>query len=239
MGQATIEPELSAGPQSGDEPAEEHPHENSRSAERIEFTTDDIGTTIEGRILADDTGPLYVLRAKAEQLMELTLTSFEDNASVDVEAPNGEKLITGITRSKILLATDGDYLIYINPLNSNVSYSLDVLITQPVQYTPLRFEVGTSTIRVTGAIIRGETGPLYGLRAAAGQRMDITISSVEANASFDVLTPSGQFLRSEIEEEGFEFWAHLPESGEYLITTNGLRGNVFFTLDISIRDDIG
>ena len=210
---------------------------NEQTAQRIQFTTDDIGTIIEGGILRGDASPLYVLRANAQQLMQLTLTSLEDNASLDVEAPNGEKLVTGITRTKILLPADGDYLIYINPLRGNVSYSLDVLITNIVKYAPVQFEAGTSSTTISGGMLRGETGPVYGLVAAAGQRMEITITSLEENASFDVLTPSGEYLLSEIEGQEFKFSGNLPENGEYLITTNALRGNVSFNLDISIRDN--
>ena len=220
-------------PASTDE--EETPTE--QPAQRIQFTPDDIGAIIEGGILQGDASPLYVLRANAQQLMQLTLTSLEDNASLDVEAPNGEKLVTGITRTKILLPADGDYLIYINPLRGNVSYSLDALITNVVQYAPVQFQSGTSSTTISGGILRGETGPVYGLVAAAGQRMEITITSLEENASFDVLTPSGEYLLSEIEGQEFKFSGNLPENGEYLITTNALRGNVSFDLDISIREN--
>jgi hypothetical protein len=222
-------------PEPSEQDEEETPTE--QPAQRIQFTTDDIGTIIEGGILRGDASPLYVLRAKAQQMMQLTLTSLEDNASLDVEAPNGEKLVTGITRTKILLPADGDYLIYINPLRGNVSYSLDVLITNIVKYTPVQFEPGTSSTTISGGMLRGETGPVYGLVAAAGQRMEITITSLEENASFDVLTPSGEYLLSEIEGQEFKFSGNLPENGEYLITTNALRGNVSFNLDISIRDN--
>ena len=226
-----VDPEPPASIEEEEETPTEQP------AQRIQFTPDDIGAIIEGGILQGDASPLYVLRANAQQLMQLTLTSLEDNASLDVEAPNGEKLVTGITRTKILLPADGDYLIYINPLRGNVSYSLDALITNVVQYAPVQFQSGTSSTTISGGILRGETGPVYGLVAAAGQRMEITITSLEENASFDVLTPSGEYLLSEIEGQEFKFSGNLPENGEYLITTNALRGNVSFDLDISIREN--
>ncbi|MDG1845720.1 MAG: hypothetical protein P8J01_04925 [Acidimicrobiales bacterium] len=226
--------EEQADPEPSEQDEEETPTE--KPAQRIEFTTDDIGTIIEGGILRGDASPVYVLRASAQQLMQLTLISLEDNASLDVVAPNGEKLVTNIKRTKILLPTDGDYLIYINPLRGNVSYSLDVLITNIVEYIPVEFAAGTSSTIISGGMLRGETGPVYGLVAAAGQRMEIAITSLEENASFDVLTPSGGYLLSEIEGQEFNFSANLPEDGEYLITTNALRGNVSFNLDISIRD---
>ena len=224
--------------QADSEPSEQDEEETptEKPAQRIEFTTDDIGTIIEGGILRGDASPVYVLRASAQQLMQLTLISLEDNASLDVVAPNGEKLVTDIKRTKILLPADGDYLIYINPLRGNVSYSLDVLITNIVEYIPVEFAAGTSSTIISGGMLRGETGHVYGLVAAAGQRMEIAITSLEENASFDVLTPSGGYLLSEIEGREFNFSANLPEDGEYLITTNALRGNVSFNLDISIRD---
>jgi len=223
----------------GDVTVEEEPHVNSGPAQRIQFTTGDIGAIIEDGILQGEASRLYVLRANAQQLMQLTLTSLEDSVFLDVEAPNGEKLVSGVAGTKILLPTDGDYLIYVNPLRGNVSYVLDVLITDPVEFISVQFEAGSSSTSISGGMLRGETGPVYELVATAGQRIDITITSLEENASFDVLTPSGEGLLSEIGAQGFDFSASLPETGQYLITTNALRGNVSFTLDISIRDDVG
>ncbi len=217
-----------------EEGEEETPTE--QPAQRIQFTTGDIGEVIEGRILQSDPSPVYVLGASAQQLMQMTLTSLEGDVSFDVGAPNGEKLVTGITQTKVLLPVDGDYLIYINSLSGDASYSLDVLITSVVEYVPVEFQDGTSSATISGGMLRGETGPVYGLVAAAGQRMEITITSLEENASFDVLTPSGEYLISEIMGQEFEFSAILPENGEYLITTNALRGNVSFDLNISVRD---
>ena len=111
-----------------------------------------------------------------------------------------------------------------------------MLITSVVEYVSVQFQAGTSSATVSGGILRGEAGPVYGLVAAAGQRMEITITSLEENASFDVLRPSGEYLISEIAGQEFEFSAILPEDGEYLITTNALRGNVSFDLNISILD---
>ncbi|MBT5117762.1 MAG: hypothetical protein HOM29_01830, partial [Actinobacteria bacterium] len=113
-----------------EEGEEETPTE--QPAQRIQFTTGDIGEVIEGRILQSDPSPVYVLGASAQQLMQMTLTSLEGDVSFDVGAPNGEKLVTGITQTKVLLPVDGDYLIYINSLSGDASYSLDVLITSVV-----------------------------------------------------------------------------------------------------------
>lgn len=218
------------------EEGEEAETPTEQPAQRIQFTTGDIGEIIEGSILEGDLTPVYVLGASAQQLMQVTLTSLQGTVSLDIESPNGEKLVTGVTETKILLPADGDYLIYINSLSGDATYSLDVLITSVVEYVSVQFQAGTSSATVSGGMLRGETGPVYGLVAAAGQRMEITITSLEENASFDVLTPSGEYLISEIAGQEFEFSAILPEDGEYLITTNALRGNVSFDLNISILD---
>ena len=218
------------------EEGEEAETPTEQPAQRIQFTTGDIGEIIEGSILEGDLTPVYVLGASAQQLMQVTLTSLQGTVSLDIESPNGEKLVTGVTETKILLPADGDYLIYINSLSGDATYSLDVLITSVVEYVSVQFQAGTSSATVSGGMLRGETGPVYGLVASAGQRMEITITSLEENASFDVLTPSGEYLISEIAGQEFEFSAILPEAGEYLITTNALRGNVSFDLNISILD---
>ena len=218
------------------EEEEEAETPTEQPAQRIQFTTGDIGEIIEGSILEGDLTPVYVLGASAQQLMQVTLTSLQGTVSLDIESPNGEKLVTGVTETKILLPADGDYLIYINSLSGDATYSLDVLITSVVEYVSVQFQAGTSSATVSGGMLRGETGPVYGLVASAGQRMEITITSLEENASFDVLTPSGEYLINEIAGQEFEFSSILPEDGEYLITTNALRGNVSFDLNISILD---
>jgi len=218
------------------EEEEEAETPTEQPAQRIQFTTGDIGEIIEGSILEGDLTPVYVLGASAQQLMQVTLTSLQGTVSLDIESPNGEKLVTGVTETKILLPADGDYLIYINSLSGDATYSLDVLITSVVEYVSVQFQAGTSSATVSGGMLRGETGPVYGLVASAGQRMEITITSLEENASFDVLTPSGEYLINEIVGQEFEFSSILPEDGEYLITTNALRGNVSFDLNISILD---
>ena len=218
------------------EEEEEAETPTEQPAQRIQFTTGDIGEIIEGSILEGDLTPVYVLGASAQQLMQVTLTSLQGTVSLDIESPNGEKLVTGVTETKILLPADGDYLIYINSLSGDATYSLDVLITSVVEYVSVQFQAGTSSATVSGGMLRGETGPVYGLVASTGQRMEITITSLEENASFDVLTPSGEYLISEIAGQEFEFSSILPEDGEYLITTNALRGNVSFDLNISILD---
>ena len=219
-----------------EEEEEEAETPTEQPAQRIQFATDDIGAVIEDSIFEGDLTPVYVLGASAQQLMQVTLTSLQGTVSLDIESPNGEKLVTGVTETKILLPADGDYLIYINSLSGDATYSLDVLITSVVEYVSVQFQAGTSSATVSGGMLRGETGPVYGLVASAGQRMEITITSLEENASFDVLTPSGEYLISEIAGQEFEFSAILPEDGEYLITTNALRGNVSFDLNISILD---
>ena len=97
--------------------------------------------------------------------------------------------------------------------------------TQQVFFDP----VSTSTT-VSKAVVRGDRD-LYQLTAQGGQEMKLSISSLENNAVFDVVSPSGIILGTELTEESI----FLPHTGDYEIIVGGTRGNATYDLSIEIQ----
>lgn len=92
------------------------------------------------------------------------------------------------------------------------------------------FDAGKSTTTVTGSVVRGDRD-LYTLTARGGQSMALSIKSLENNAAFDVVDPSGIVLGTELTKEKI----FLPHTGDYQIIVGGTRGNTSYDLAIAIE----
>ncbi len=93
----------------------------------------------------------------------------------------------------------------------------------------VKFETGGTSATVEGAVIRGERD-VYRLEANAGQQLNLAISSLEDNGVFDLYSPDGSLIANGQVETSVQ----LPATGEYIVLIGGIRGNVSYTLDISI-----
>lgn len=102
------------------------------------------------------------------------------------------------------------------------------LANQPGQR--VQFASGTSGATLENALVRGERD-LYALNAQGGQAMTLDISSLESNAVFDVISPSGYVLV----REGINENILLPQTGDYRIIVGGTRGNATYRLDVAIE----
>ena len=94
----------------------------------------------------------------------------------------------------------------------------------------VQFAPGMSGTTLENAVVRGDRD-LYTLSAQGGQAMTLTITSLEDNAVFDVISPSGYVLVRERTNENML----LPQTGDYQIIVGGTRGNATYKLDILIE----
>ena len=92
------------------------------------------------------------------------------------------------------------------------------------------FESGASSTTVSNAVIRGDRN-VYMLTAQADQQMTLSMSALEDNAVFDVISPSGLILAREATAETL----YLPELGEYQIVVGATRGSATYQLAIAIE----
>ena len=61
--------------------------------------------------------------------------------------------------------------------------------------------------------------------------MDVSITALENNAVFDVISPSGYILSLEAVSET----VFLPHTGDYQVIVGGTRGNATYELTIGIQ----
>ena len=120
--------------------------------------------------------------------------------------------------------------------------------TQETVPVEIRFDRGASSKAISASVIRGERS-LYSIGARVGQRLTLSISSVEDNAVFQVYAPgaqpkradygveiSGTALPGAAEGQDAKSWSGiLPQSGAYLIAVGPTRGNATYTLTVTIR----
>lgn len=94
----------------------------------------------------------------------------------------------------------------------------------------VQFDPGTSGTVLSNSVVRGDRD-VYRLRAQAGQVMALSITAMENNAAFDVISPTGEVLYL----EGTFGQVYLPVAGEYQVVVGGTRGNATYELALSIR----
>tara|TARA_Y100001970_G_scaffold168614_1_gene206197 strand:+ start:77 stop:1144 length:1068 start_codon:yes stop_codon:yes gene_type:complete len=203
--------------------------EEAEEPGRIQFSADDIGTRVQGTFIQGDSSPNYVFAANAGQLLQLDLRTENSNANIALYGPNPLS-ITPFRSTKILLPDNGDYLFFVNYLEPNNDYVVDILITDPTVQR-IQFNEGESSTSLSGAIVRGESGPIYLFQANAQQLLNATITTLEENGSLDIVSPSGTLIAAN--QKDIELL--LPETGDYLMQVNPIRGNVSFEVIFEIN----
>jgi hypothetical protein len=99
----------------------------------------------------------------------------------------------------------------------------------------VRFARGRATTTLKNSVVRG-TRDRYLIGAREGQKMSVSITSVERNAAFTIYAPSHDTLEGTSEHQEVKRWSGtLPESGDYVIEVGGTRGNATYTLKVTIR----
>ena len=203
--------------------------EEAEEPGRIQFSANDIGTRVQGTFMQGDSSPNYVFAASAGQLLQLELRTENPNAKIALYGPNPLS-ITPFGSTKILLPDNGDYLFYVNYLEPNNDYVVDILITDPTVQR-IQFNEGESSSILSGGIVRGESGPIYLFQANAQQLLNATITTLEENGSIDIVSPSGTLIA--VNQKDIELL--LPETGDYLMQVNPIRGNVSFEVIFEIN----
>lgn len=94
----------------------------------------------------------------------------------------------------------------------------------------IRFARGASSAAIQNSVVRG-TRDTYLLNAKAGQRMTVSISSVEENAVFDIIAPNQQTIAQDVTNSSVV----LPARGDYRIVVGGTRGNATYKLRVAIK----
>jgi hypothetical protein len=93
-----------------------------------------------------------------------------------------------------------------------------------------------SKTTISGSVIRGERAR-HLAKAKAGQTLDVSISSDENNAVFQIFSPGEkETLPGAGEMDDATKWSgKVPADGEYVISVGPTRGNATYKLTYSVK----
>jgi hypothetical protein len=205
---------------------------------RIAFEPGATSATIAGDLTAQS-AEHYVLRAMADQLMDINVSAPQDAVRLMVYGADGTVLKSGMGELpgfRGYLPKTQDYLIRVEA-NSSVEYTLSVMIPQRISFQP-----GT-----TSASIEGELSPHssrhYVLRAMADQILDVSVSVPQITSRPEdvvqlvVYGVDGTVLKSGMGGPP-SFRGYLPTTQDYLIHVAASDRPIQYTLDVIIPQRI-
>jgi len=205
---------------------------------RIAFEPGATSATIVGDLTAQS-AEHYVLRAMADQLMDINVSAPQDAVRLMVYGADGTVLKSGMGELpgfRGYLPKTQDYLIRVEA-NSSVEYTLSVMIPQRISFQP-----GT-----TSASIEGELSPHssrhYVLRAMADQILDVSVSVPQITSRPEdvvqlvVYGVDGTVLKSGMGGPP-SFRGYLPTTQDYLIHVAASDRPIQYTLDVMIPQRI-
>ncbi|MGK7940545.1 MAG: hypothetical protein AB4062_10435 [Crocosphaera sp.] len=105
------------------------------------------------------------------------------------------------------------------------------IIAQSDSTRRIQFSKGEISTTVQDAVIRG-TRNIYLLGANQSQIMTISLTSLENNAVFDLVSPNNTIIKKEVTQTNVV----LPTKGDYKIIVGGTRGNANYNLYFEIYD---
>jgi hypothetical protein len=105
-----------------------------------------------------------------------------------------------------------------------------LLLAQHSRSERIRFAAGANAATIQTEVIRG-TRDTFLVAATKGQRMSVSITSVEKNAVFDIKAPNGRLLK----QEATSWSSTLSLTGDYRVIVGGTRGNASYRLKVSVK----
>ena len=185
---------------------------------RIQFAPGTTSATLTGRVVQGDIDR-YVLRAVAEQTMEVVITAPGPDVVLDLWGADGTMLqhhTAGQRQWAGRLPATQDYFINVVSVGQATSYTLMVRI-EPLATTPTRiqFEPGKTWATVSGNLA-ANSSRLYVLRALGGQTMDVGVMSPGNNVGLSIWGADGEFLKWH--GDGIPGWrGQLPATQDYYL----------------------
>lgn len=207
--------------------------------ERIRFAPGTSSSITENAVVRGEENT-YLINAGKGQTMNIRITALEDNAVFSVVSPSGKVIATETTTLNQTLPETGDYQIAVVGTRGNASYKMTTEIRSDRATPPptlskptnqrIRFAPGTSSTTVKNAVVRAERNT-YLINAGKGQTMNISITALENNAVFELISPNGTVMAA----EATSISETLPATGDYQISVGGTRGNASYEMTIAIK----
>ncbi len=201
---------------------------------------------------------VYTLGASKGQLMNVRISSDNDAAVFNVLDPVGNKLNDSDSGSMVFtknLPANGNYKIIVTGSKGNSKYKINFSVNKKAAdeedeeavdeddedevpaaglTKTVKFSKGGSSATYSDAVIRGEQNT-YILGASAGQTMNVSISSLENNAVFQIKGPNGYLPGTAPGKDARSWSGTLPANGKYNIIVGGTRGNATYKVSFSIK----
>lgn len=118
---------------------------------------------------------------------------------------------------------------------TTVLLSASLIFGQTEQTKRIKFAKGKSSATVKDSVLRDEIH-YYLVKIGKGQKMTVKITSIEKNASFRILKPSGEYVQGAGEMDDPKNWSgDVTESGDYKIEVGADRGNATYRLTVSVK----
>jgi hypothetical protein len=104
-------------------------------------------------------------------------------------------------------------------------------------YKRIKFEKGKSWFIFSGAVVDGDTDT-YIFRANKNQDLKVSITSVQENAVFTVVSDKSEKLIENKADSNktVEFYGEIPANGEYKILVKPSDGNASYKLSVELEN---
>lgn len=136
----------------------------------------------------------------------------------------------GATVQPNSLSSTAESITGISQLQETTTVKPNLLLAQTSRSERIRFARGANAATVRTSVVRG-TRDTFLVAARKGQKMTVSITSLEKNAVFDIKAPNGKLLK----QEGTSWSSTLSSTGDYRIIVGGTRGNASYTLRVSVK----
>lgn len=199
----------------------------SNQLTRINFISGGTSAVVSGDLLANSTAQ-YVLRALANQVMDVSLTAPE-GAKLSVTTSTGRALsaiASSTTSFRGYLPRNGDYVIKVTSGSKAGSYSVSVLIPERVS-----FERGATSATLKGTL-KAHQSHDYVLGAMTGQLLEVNVTPT-SGLQLIIYGIDGTVLRSGM-GEGSSFRGQLPLTEDYIVTVRAGDQDVSYAMDVII-----
>lgn len=118
---------------------------------------------------------------------------------------------------------------------TTVLLATSLIVGQSDRTKRIKFAKGKSSATVKDSVLRDEIH-YYLVKVGKGQKMTVKVTSLEKNASFRILKPSGEYVQGAGEMDEPQNWSgEVSESGDYKIEVAADRGNATYRLTVSVK----
>lgn len=201
-------------------------------AVRITFEAGATSAVIEGDVPTSSVD-LYVLRASAGQLLEVSLPSYGGAPRFSVYGSDGTVLKSdqgpsGVYRGN--LPSTQDYFIRIESGGAPANYTLSVVIPQRIEFQP-----GATCADIERTIVSGRTD-YYVVRMLSGQLLDASVYTAASDVRLVIYGVDGTVLKSGM-GGGPGFRGTVPATQDYIMHVTSSTGTGY-RLNVTIPERI-